>query len=137
MPFYVSSMTIKEIAKQPITLDNAKVLLLGMAFKRDVADLRHSPALKVAEILLSEGIKQISYYDPYIPEIRINGFEFKSLSSLNENILSDFDIVVITTDHTVFDFEMIARSSKVVIDTRNALKKFKGVGNVVLLGDGK
>lgn len=137
MPFYVSNMTIKEIAKQPITLDNAKVLLLGMAFKRDVADLRHSPALKVAEILITEGIKQISYYDPYIPEIRINGHEFKSLNAIDKNTLAGFDVVVITTDHTAFDFKMIAESSKVVIDTRNALKKQKGASNIVLLGDGK
>lgn len=137
MPFYVSSMTIKEIAKQPITLENAKVLLLGMAFKRDVADLRHSPALKVAEILIHEGIKHISYYDPYIPEIKIDGKKYESLAAIDAKTLSGFDVVVITTDHTVFDFKMIAESSKVVIDTRNALKHCKDTGNIVLLGDGK
>ncbi len=137
MPFYVSTMVVKEIAKQPIVLGEAKVLLLGMAFKRDVSDLRHSPALKVAEILLNEGIDNITYYDPYIPEIRINGTVFHSLEKLDPETLGKFDVVVITTDHSVFDFELIARSSKVVIDTRNALKNVKGIGNVVLLGDGK
>ncbi len=137
MPFYVSSMTIKEIAKQPITLDNAKVLLLGMAFKRDVADLRHSPALKVAEILIHEGIRHIAYYDPYIPEIKIDRKVYESLPKLDSDTLAAFDVVVITTDHSVFDFNMIAGSSKVVIDTRNALRDSKGGKNIVLLGDGK
>jgi len=137
MPFYVTNMVIKEIAKQPITLNSAKVLILGMAFKRNVNDLRHSPALKVAGLLDTEGISNIEYYDPYIPTIKLNGKDKKSIEIINKDILKKYDIVLITTDHSVFDFEMIAKESKIVIDTRNACKNAKDRTNIVLLGDGK
>lgn len=137
MPFYVTNMVVKEIAKQPITLSSAKVLILGMAFKRDVDDLRHSPALKVAELLDNEGISNINYYDPYIPSIKLNGKQIQSIAKIDKDELKNYDIVLITTDHSVFDFEMIASESKVVIDTRNACKNVKDRTNIVLLGDGK
>jgi UDP-N-acetyl-D-glucosamine dehydrogenase len=137
MPFYVRSMIIKEIAKQPIVMSKAKVLLLGMAFKRDVDDLRHSPALKVLELLHDEGIKNISYFDPYIPEISIKSKVLKSEKKLTPDLLKKHNIVVITTDHSDFDLELIAKNSVVVIDTRNAMKNMKNRKNIVLLGDGK
>ncbi len=138
MPFYVRSMIEREIARQPVTMEKAKILLLGMAFKRDVDDLRHSPALKVAELLLEDGMKNISYYDPYIPETEIHGKKVKSEKKLTPQMLEKFDIAVITTDHTSFDYEMIVKHSKVVIDTRNACKKVKGAKKKVrLLGEGK
>ncbi|ROL56495.1 nucleotide sugar dehydrogenase [Bacteroidetes/Chlorobi group bacterium ChocPot_Mid] len=137
MPFYVRSMIVKEIAKQPVTLENARVLLLGMAFKKDVDDLRHSPALKVMELLLLEGIKNVSYHDPYIPQIKVNGQKFDSVKNLTSKLIKNYDIVVVTTDHSVFDYEMIAKNAKSIIDTRNAFKNVKNKKNVVLLGDGK
>lgn len=137
MPFYVTSMVIKEIAKQPLTLKDAKVLLLGVAFKKDVSDLRHSPALKVAENLMGEGIRNISYFDPYVPEISVKGKTMKSLKSINKKSLSKYDVVVITTDHTSFDLKLIAESGKSIIDTRNALKNIRKRKNIILLGEGK
>jgi UDP-N-acetyl-D-glucosamine dehydrogenase len=137
MPFYVRSMIVKEIAKQPVTLENARVLLLGMAFKKDVDDLRHSPALKVMELLLLEGIKNVSYHDPYIPQIKVNGQKFDSVKNLTSKLIKNYDIVVVTIDHSVFDYEMIAKNAKSIIDTRNAFKNVKNKKNVVLLGDGK
>ncbi|MEN6295339.1 MAG: UDP binding domain-containing protein, partial [Chloroherpetonaceae bacterium] len=137
MPFYVEAMVVKEIAKQPITLKDAKVLLLGVAFKRDVDDLRHSPALKVAEILYNDGINNIEYYDPFIPDIKIKEIEKSSLPELTPELLKKQDIVIITTDHSDFDYEMIAKNSKVVIDSRNACKNVKDRSNIVLLGEGK
>lgn len=137
MPFYVRTMIIKEIANQPITLKNAKILILGMAFKRDVDDLRHSPALKVVELLHLEGIKNIKYFDPFIPSIYIDGGNMVSEPELSKELLESSDIVVITTDHTCFDYKFIAENSKVVIDTRNACKNLENRHNIVLLGDGK
>lgn len=137
MPYYVESMVLKEIAKQPITLNNAKVLILGVAFKRDVDDLRHSPALKVAELLYNDGMKNLEYFDPYIPNIKIKDIAKSSLNDINENLLQNQDIVIITTDHSSFDYELIARNSKIVIDTRNACKNIKERGNIILLGEGK
>ncbi len=137
MPFYVESMVIKEIAKQEVSLKNAKILILGMAFKKDVDDLRHSPALKVAELLEKDNILQIDYYDPYIPSIKLNGKELNSLKEINPKVLANYDVCVITTDHSVFDYEMIAANSKVVVDTRNACKNIKSRENIILLGEGK
>ena len=134
MPFYVSSMVVKEIAKQPISLHSAKVLLLGMAFKKDVNDLRHSPALKVAEILLNEGFEMVDYYDPYIPEIRILSNKLFSIKEVNPEVLKKYDVVVITTDHTIIDYNSVAEHSKVVIDTRNACKAATKRDNIMLLG---
>jgi UDP-N-acetyl-D-glucosamine dehydrogenase len=137
MPFYVRSMVIKEIAKLPVRMADAKILILGMAFKKDVDDLRHSPALRVAELLEEEGINNIEYFDPYIPEIDLHGKILKSIEKIDEGILKSHDIIVITTDHSCFDLNMIAEYSNIIIDTRNAMKDYKGRANIVLLGDGK
>nr|MCE2754846.1 UDP-N-acetyl-D-glucosamine dehydrogenase [Ignavibacteriota bacterium] len=137
MPFYVRSMIEREVAKQPITLAKAKVLMLGMAFKKDVDDLRHSPALKVMELLMQDGFKNVHYHDPFIPSVDVHGTMMKSQKNLTPATLKKYDIVVITTDHTCFDYSMIVKNAKVVIDTRNATKKIRGSKkNVVLLGSG-
>lgn len=143
MPFYVRSMIEREIAKQPVTMMKARVLMLGMAFKKDVDDLRHSPALKVAELLDDDGIKNISYFDPFIPEVELHhGKEkartIKSIKALTPESIKKYDVVCITTDHSSFDYSTIVKNAKVVVDTRNACKNIKGAKkNVVLLGDGK
>lgn len=138
MPFYVRSMIEREIARQPIALANAKILLLGMAFKRDVDDLRHSPALKVAELLFDDGIPNVSYFDPFIPSVEVGNRVLQSRKTLTEKYLASFDVVVITTDHSSFDIEFICRHARVVIDTRNATKHIKGARkNIVLLGEGR
>ena len=138
MPFYVRSMIEREIAKQPVMLKDAKVLMLGMAFKRDVDDLRHSPALKVAELLVDDGIENVSYFDPFIPTVTVREKVLTSRKTLTASYLQRQDVVVITTDHSSFDIDFIVEHSKVVIDTRNATKVLKGSRkNVVLLGAGK
>lgn len=137
MPFYVRSMIIKEIAKQPITLTDAKILILGMAFKKDVDDLRHSPALKVVELLFEDGMKNVSYLDPYIPSISVGGQLLNSEKELTAELIKRFDIIVLTTDHSVFDINLIAENSKVIVDTRNSFKDIVNRDNIVLLGDGK
>jgi len=138
MPFYVRQMIEHEIAKQPITLKKAKILLLGMAFKKDVDDLRHSPALKVAELCIENGIENISYFDPYIPSVRVHGKTLRSRKSITPTYIQNHDVVVITTDHSSFDIDLIVANAKVVIDTRNATKDVRGTRkNIVLIGDGK
>jgi UDP-N-acetyl-D-glucosamine dehydrogenase len=138
MPFYVRGMIEREIARQPITLTDAKVLLLGMAFKRDVDDLRHSPALKVAELLIADGVENVNYYDPYIPSVEVAGRTLRSRKALTSTYLERHDVVVITTDHSVFDMEFIAAHSRAIVDTRNATRDLKGSRkNIVRLGEGR
>ncbi len=139
MPFYVRDMITREIARQPVTTIEARILLLGVAFKRDVDDLRHSPALKVIELLDEDDIPNINYFDPYVPSIRIHGRTIDSLPAIDPEVLKSYDVCVITTDHSSFDYDMIAANSNVVIDTRNACRNVPEAdrAKVVLLGDGK
>jgi UDP-N-acetyl-D-glucosamine dehydrogenase len=136
MPFYVKNMILRELSMLPVSLASAKILILGVAFKRDVDDTRHSPALKVMELLLQDDAKNISYNDPHVPSVEINSLRFESIP-ITKALLSSTDCVVITTDHSSYDYNFIAKNSKLIIDTRNAMR---GVGDgkarVVRLGDG-
>ncbi len=136
MPFYVKSMVQREVSKMPLTLGEAKILVLGVAFKRDVDDIRHSPALKVMELLHADGAKNLMYNDPHVPEVQVGGVRFRS-QELSKSLLKSADCVLITTDHTAYDYEFIAANSARIIDTRNATKNVKkNRERIVLLGDG-
>jgi UDP-N-acetyl-D-glucosamine dehydrogenase len=137
MPFYVKNMVQREISMMPISFRDAKILILGVAFKRDVDDTRHSPALKVMELLLQDGARNIYYNDPYVPKVHVNGNEYRS-KALTANLLKGVDCVVITTDHSSYDYEWLVKHSTCVVDTRNATKRVKnGKDKIVRLGDGK
>ncbi|OGU25213.1 MAG: UDP-N-acetyl-D-glucosamine dehydrogenase [Ignavibacteria bacterium GWA2_54_16] len=137
MPFYVKNMVQREISMMPIGFREAKILILGVAFKRDVDDIRHSPALKVVELLLLDGAKNIHYNDPHVPRVKVNNHEFQSVDVTRE-LLRSADCVVITTDHSTYDYDEIVKYARCVIDTRNATKNVKkGREKIVLLGDGK
>ncbi|MAT39663.1 MAG: UDP-N-acetyl-D-glucosamine dehydrogenase [Ectothiorhodospiraceae bacterium] len=136
MPYYVKNMIFREISMLPISIIDAKVLILGVAFKRDVDDTRHSPALRIMELLFEDHVQNILYNDPYVDEITVDGHEMKS-QELTPELLKSVDCVVITTDHSVYDYDMILEHSKCVVDTRNATKNAKvKKDNVVVLGDG-
>ncbi len=137
MPFYVKHMILREISQTDKSIHKSKILFLGAAFKKDVDDTRHSPAIKIMELLLKDfdGLK-LQYNDPYVPEIEVNGLKLKSVK-LTKNLLSEMDLVVIATDHTSFDYDFIVQNSKKVIDTRNATKNVtKNRNKIVLLGSG-
>ncbi len=121
MPFYVKNMILREISLLPVSLTDAKILILGVAFKRDVDDTRHSPALKVMELLLQENARNISYNDPHVPSVEVDSQRFESVP-ITKALLSSADCVVITTDHSDYDYRMILRHSKLVVDTRNATR---------------
>jgi UDP-N-acetyl-D-glucosamine dehydrogenase len=122
MPEYIVERTAKILSRKfKKSLNGAKVLLLGVAYKKDINDIRESPALGVIK-KLEEDNAVISYYDPYIPEFINNEKEYKSLKDLTKEELKEKDIVIIITDHTKIDYEMIAKNAKAVFDTRNAIK---------------
>jgi UDP-N-acetyl-D-glucosamine dehydrogenase len=124
MPYYVGGIVIKEVAKLPVKLESANILIIGATFKRDVDDSRNSPAIKLIEHLHKEGMKNINFTDPYLRTIRLEDKIFRS-QDLNEKLLREADVSVIVTDHTVYDYEWIVAFSKRVVDTRNATKKIK------------
>ncbi|MCB0286831.1 MAG: nucleotide sugar dehydrogenase [Calditrichia bacterium] len=124
MPFYVVNKVADALNDQEKSLKNSKVLILGMAYKKDIDDLRESPTLKLIEILSDKGAL-VDYNDPLIDELypmRHYNYEHKSVEMTPE-VLREYDAVLISTDHSVYDWDMIVKHSKVVIDTRNATKK--------------
>jgi UDP-N-acetyl-D-glucosamine dehydrogenase len=139
MPFYVRDMVIHEVAHLPKSITEVKALVLGVAFKRDVDDTRHSPALKVIELLVKDGLQHISYNDPFVPNLEIAGKKLSSVS-LSEKQMQSSDIVIITTDHSEYDYDFIVKHAPLVIDTRNAAKRVTDETlrrKIVLLGSGE
>ena len=105
------------------------MLVLGVAYKKDIDDLRESPALTIIELLQKEGA-QVSYHDPYFPFVgkgRKYDLQMKCVSLEN---LGDYDCVLIVTDHSDYDYERIVNESRLVVDTRNATKGIRSV-NIV------
>lgn len=141
MPFYVVDTIVRAISAQPVRLSDASVLVLGVAFKRDVDDTRHSPALKVIELLHARGVQHVNYSDPYVPALRgvetPAGEPLRSVP-LSEETLEQHDVTVIITDHGTFPYEMVARHAQTIVDTRNAMKDVPcEPDKVILLGNGK
>lgn len=118
MPRFVVQKLVRLLNDQGKALNNAKILLVGMAYKSNIDDLRESPALDVWALLEQWGSK-LSYHDPYIPEI-------KSLQAtsepLTEETLKGYDAVVVTTAHRGVDYELIAKHASLVLDARDAVK---------------
>src|SRR3989338_2289463 len=131
MPQYVIEKMISALNKKKKALKSSKVLLIGVAYKKDVQDLRESPAFEIIEILKRNEAK-VSYYDPYFPYVKLDGIDLKR-AKFTKEVLASADCVVIVTDHSNLDYQFIAKNSKVVIDTRNALKNIKNRSNIITL----
>src|SRR5690348_6462771 len=119
MPYHVLESVGKALNQQKKAINGSKVLVLGVAYKKDIDDLRESPALTIIELLQKDGA-QVSYNDPYFPEVgRGRKYDLGMKCTPLEN-LSQYDCVLIVTDHSDYDYERIVRESKLVVDTRNA-----------------
>ena len=122
MPEYVVARVSQILSRKfGKPLNEAKVLLLGVAYKKDIDDLRQSPALEIIKKLEEEKVI-ISYYDPYMSEFINNGKEYKSLKELIAEEISEKDIIVITTAHSAVDYKIVVENVKAVFDARNAIK---------------
>jgi len=126
MPSYIVQRVAEILNERQKALRGSRLLLVGLAYKRDVGDLRESPALKVAQLLLKGGA-HISYHDPYVPEVVISD-ERLSSAPLTPEVLRESDLVIITTDHSNVDYELIAEHAPLIYDTRNALKGLRREG---------
>lgn len=122
MPYFVVERLVDALNERGKTLKGSNILLLGIAYKKDVDDLRESPALKIWEILLKKGAK-VFYHDPYIPKFpKTRKYKFEAESKpLNAEVLEFVDAVIITTDHTNVDYELVKTFSKLIVDTRGVL----------------
>jgi len=121
MPYHVLDSVVRALNQHRKALNGSKVLVLGVAYKKDIDDLRESPALTIIELLQKEGAK-VSYNDPYFPEVgRGRKYDLQMKCAPLEN-LGQYDCVLIVTDHSDYDYQRIVRESELVVDTRNATR---------------
>jgi UDP-N-acetyl-D-glucosamine dehydrogenase len=123
MPAYVVQRCQDALNDHAKALKGARLLVLGVAYKRDIDDYRESPALTIIEQLEHKGA-HVDYYDPHVPHYRHEADSRTGIASLAT--LGDYDLAVITTDHKAFDFADIAARAKLLVDTRNACKNVQG-----------
>ncbi|MBI4335534.1 MAG: nucleotide sugar dehydrogenase [Candidatus Omnitrophica bacterium] len=120
MPEYIVKRTSEVLNKYRKPLSGSKVLIVGVAYKRDVNDVRESPAIEIIK-LLKKGGADVRYLDPHVPRINIDGINYKSIS-WDPGAFKTVDCAVIVTDHSSIDYEEILNNSRVVFDTRNVYK---------------
>ena len=130
MPYYVASRIMEALNASGKSLNGARVLVLGVAYKKDVEDVRESPSVKLIQLLREKGAS-LSYNDPYVGRIQIAEDILTSVE-LTDELLSSADCVVIATDHSCFDWERIASQSKLIFDTRGATRSLRN-NNIVRL----
>jgi UDP-N-acetyl-D-glucosamine dehydrogenase len=121
MPHYVIMKIMEALNERNKSLKGSKVLVLGLAYKKDIDDLRESPSIELIELLCQKGAK-VDYNDPYIPKTRKQrqhdlGMKSKKLSA---KMLAGYDVVLISTDHSNYNYDWIVKNAKLVVDTRNA-----------------
>ena len=121
MPMFWVHKLAEALNGQGKAVRGASVLVLGVAYKRDVEDIRESPALDIIRLLEGQGAR-VTYFDPHVPRFREDGQEFRSVE-LTPDVVAAADCVMIVTDHTVVDYRMIKRMAKLIVDTRNAIPK--------------
>jgi len=122
-PYYVVEKSMEVLNKFKKALNGSKVLILGAAYKKDIDDMRESPSLKLIEILRDRGAK-VDYHDSFIsslPRTRKYNYDMKSIELTKENI-AEFDLVILSTAHSSFDYKLIAKNAKIIVDTRNAFQ---------------
>lgn len=135
MPHFVKDKLARLLGEAGKPLRGSRVLVVGVAYKRDVPDVRESPALKLIQILRAEGA-DVLYHDPWVPEVRPDGWFRHHLQSvdLTEELWSAVDAAVITTDHSNVDYKLLCDRAPMVLDTRNATRGVAtGGGKVVRL----
>src|SRR5215204_628995 len=121
MPMFWVRKLSEALNSQGKAVQGASVLVLGVAYKRDIEDIRESPALDIIRLLEAQGAK-VTYFDPHVPQFQENGHEFRSIKLTPEQVAAA-DCVMVVTDHTSVDYRMIKRKAKLVVDTRNAIPK--------------
>ena len=132
MPAVVVRKVAQALNEERKAVNGSRVLVLGVAYKKDINDMRESPALDVIRLLEQQGA-EVRYHDPYVPKFREDGHEHSSVP-LSDDELAKSDAVVIVTDHSNVDYQRVVHLAKVVVDTRNATAKLaKGKGRIVSL----
>ena len=121
MPLFWVRKLSEALNGQGKAVQGASVLVLGVAYKRNIEDIRESPALDIIRLLEGQGAR-VSYFDPHVPRFRDDGQEFRSVE-LTPEVVAAADCVMVVTDHTSVDYRMIKRHARLIVDTRNAIPK--------------
>jgi len=122
MPYYVVQRLMSALNLRRKALAGSKVMVLGVAYKNDIDDMRESPAIKITELMLDAGANVV-YHDPYVPDFVVNGTAIPSCD-LSEDSCAKADVVLIITNHKNVDYDLVVRSADLILDTRDALKDF-------------
>ena len=132
MPEYCVERSMAILNRHKKALNGSKILVLGVAYKNDIDDYRESPAIRVIEKLKEAGA-ETDFYDPWIAEYKDKGQIFKGIDGIDESVISEYDLVVITAAHTNIDYNMIQKNAKAIFDTRNAMKDVAQRDNIEVL----
>lgn len=132
MPEYCVERASKILNKNKKAMNGSEVLVLGVAYKKDIDDYRESAAIRVINELEKEGAN-VKYYDPYVKEYNNHGNKKKGEEDLTKELIESADIVVITTDHTMVDYSLIQEHAKAIFDTKNAMQYVNNRENIELL----
>jgi len=132
MPYFVIDLVMEALNEECKALKGSKVAVLGMAYKRDIDDVRESPALDIHELLEEKGA-QVAFNDPYVASVRLSGDRIAQSVELTADWLAAQDCVVIVTDHKVYDVDFILKHARLVVDTRNLTVGHSGSAHVVRL----
>lgn len=132
MPEFVREKTIRYLNELGIALSKSSILIIGVAYKKDISDWRESPSINVMKLLASDKA-QLSYYDPHVPEITIGDNQFVS-QEITPATIQKADLVIILTDHSIIEYSYILKHAKAVLDTRGVTRKLsENQEKVVLL----
>lgn len=144
MPYYTVEAVVEAIAQQPVRLSEAEVLVLGVAYKGNVTDTRHSPAERVIRLLKQKNVENVRYHDPHVPSYSVECQDGEAVDlpsvDLTPEALRDCDVAIVITDHDDYDTEKIVRYAPHVVDTRNVLGDVEDPDlreKITLLGGGK
>ncbi|MHB8170312.1 MAG: nucleotide sugar dehydrogenase [Thermincolia bacterium] len=130
MPRYVITKIMDALNMQSKSLRGSKILILGMAYKKNIDDVRESPALDLYALLLERGA-EVNYHDPYVPSFKSGDSVIYSIN-ISQEIIRQYDCIILATDHTCFDYTMISKNAQLIVDTRNGFKEYRE--NIVKLG---
>ena len=133
MPRYVVTKTTEALNEHSKSLKGSKVLVLGLAYKKDIDDLRESPSIELIELLRQKGAK-VDYNDPYIPRTHKQRRHNLRMASkkLSAIMLAGYDVVLMSTDHSDYDYNWIVKNARLVVDARNATAAVRGAARKVI-----
>jgi len=134
MPFHMVDLVREGLNRKRKAISGSQILVLGVAYKKNVNDVRESPALDVMKLLENDGA-ELSFYDPYVSFVGLNGNRMMGMETLSKETLNNSDAIVIMTDHDQIDFQFVVENSNLIIDSRNVIKKDHS--HVIKLGVGK